>query len=143
MAPEIDVLPPDFGPNGMLVKDAVLYPNRCGNGEYFNRPELIEGILNTIDQRHRACVMDCFIKNGTSCVISFYTDFNNNFESIISLIFMYIYKYLNNISDLHGCSINFDAKNNAIPPERILKIETINYDDNGNAILNVFYKISK
>lgn len=130
---KFEMFPPDFGPNGMLVKDVGLYP-AGSTGFFFDRPEIVEGILCVIDKKYNTNMMGKFLEKGQSCVVTFIADVDRSIEYITSPILFYVYNKLHKLQVGPDCNTNYDAKNKAIEPCRILTVETIAFE-NGKAIL--------
>jgi len=100
---------PDLGPNGMLVKDVGLYPERSSVGEFQKRPEMVEGILRTIDKKHGTFLFDNFEKEGQSCVVTFLTHLDRELYRLTSSILGYLHGYFHDEYKLDGQE-NYDAE---------------------------------
>ncbi|WP_279030573.1 hypothetical protein [Bilophila wadsworthia] len=126
--------PPDFGPNGMMIKDAGLYPGGCTRC-FFERPEIVEGILSTIDKNNATNIMDIFSRKAQSCVVTFIADSDKKIHEVTTAILFYIYNVINGrpFANMDSCT-NYDGKNKAIIPENILEVQIITFD-NANASL--------
>ena len=127
---------PDYGPNGMLVKDVGLYPKRSRCGYFWERPEIVDGILTAIDRRFKTNIMQCFMDLAIASVVTFQAKPDRSLEEFTTPILLYLHSYLKQDESLCGVC-NFDAKNKTIGPERVVKIETMEYDSSGRAVCSL------
>lgn len=121
--------PPNFGPNGMMIKDAGLYPGGS-TGYFFERPEIVEGILRTIDKKKSTHIWKKFSDKGQSCVVTFIDDCDRSIEMVTTPILYYIFNKINSyeFGGMDSCA-NYNGKNLAIPPEKILNVQTIVFNN--------------
>lgn len=133
----------DFGPYGMLIKEVGI---DCSSWThpYFKRPEIVEGILSTIDRKFGTNLMHSFELLSQSIVVTFIADINYDAAYIFNSILMYVYNKIHNL-DISGCDVNFNAKNKPIFAKDIVNIEKITFDNETPILTSVDsnYKIVK
>lgn len=128
----------DFGPYGMLVRDIGLFPFESGSGNFYEYPEILQGIFGTISNLYHIDIKKEFMRKALPYVITFASDcYTVKTKYIMSSILNYIY------SKLVGTSLsghyNFNGKNKIVSKESIIRIDKIFLDKNGIPFLDAVY----
>ena len=109
----------DWGPHGVLVRDALMNVDRFGGIDYLNMPETIEDICESFSNYFAQDLLSEFKKASVSCVVKFKD--NQKRPDAIGAAMNYVWCTVKNESCLK-CNTCFDGKNEILD-ENILDIK--------------------
>jgi hypothetical protein len=120
-----------WGPFAILVKEIAFKAKEIGAWDYLCMPEIIDDICNEYKNTFGLSIYEDVSKSLKPCIIKFKSSHGINKVYVRSALY-YLYACIHNVKlslDTNAC---FDANNNKIPLEDIMKIEFIDHGETKN-----------
>jgi len=112
------------GPYAMLVREVAFCPREIRNHDYLRLPEIMEDICNGYQEVHGESIHDTLERALMPIIVKFWSTKRQGLDCIEAALY-YLHSTAHNQPLNYYANTCFDAKNEAIVPEQIVRVETI------------------
>lgn len=110
----------DGGPHAVLIRDALIAPNRFNGVNYLSAPETIEDLCESFKSHYRHDLLDKFQKNSIPCIVKFEGRCRSN--DLVGVALSYLWCSLHK-EPCATCNTCFDGDMDSIPKTAIVRID--------------------
>lgn len=113
------------GPYAMLIREVAMHPRENNNHDYLWLPEIMEDICNGYCRAHGVSLHDALNGALTPKIVKFWSADQCRLDHIATALY-YLYRTARDVKSASIPNTCFVGNNQTIPPEQILRVETIN-----------------
>jgi hypothetical protein len=113
--------PANWGSFALLPREAGLSCREFGTHDSLGVPEIVGDICSAFQEEHDFDLLRVYRENTRPCVVKFIG--NKTSPGHVATALHYLYRHLHGARFAGDCRVDFDAKGEAITPERIRKVE--------------------
>jgi hypothetical protein len=112
----------DHGPHAVLIRDALIMPNRFGGVDYLRCPEIVENICDSFGQSFGKNLLQLFCDSSYPCIVTFRDDQPR--ADVIGAATSYIWCIARG-EDCVLCNTCFEANGRSVDDTAIVHIEVL------------------
>lgn len=113
-----------WGPFAILVREVAFCTEKLSQHDYLGMPEIIEDICNGFQKTSGVTLTDVFSTKLKPAIVKF-TSATHHEESCITTALCYVFSTIHEGALDSNSVYCFDGKNTLIPPQDILKVESL------------------
>jgi hypothetical protein len=112
----------DWGPHAVLIRDALIHPNRFSGVDYLRAPEIIEDICRSFEGHFGYDLLAEFQHYSHPCIVKFRNEQSCPNAPGIALSYLWCWTHE---QDCTSCNTCFETTNGKIPSNSIAEVETL------------------